>query len=291
MIVADLCSLVYKLLMEYLNQIKACTAHIRTFTDFAPDCGIILGTGLGKLAEEIEVIASFEYADLPHFPVSTVETHKGRLIFGLLENRKVVVMQGRFHFYEGYSMKQVTFPVRVMKMLGVKCLYISNISGGINTNYQLGDMVAIQDHINLQSENPLTGENLDEMGVRFPDMLEPYDQQLIKQAKVIAAHANYILHEGVYASVPGPNLETRAEYKYLGIIGADCVGMSTVPEVIVARHMNIPCLALSIITDLCYEPHIKKADIREIIQVADVGQPKLIYMIKQLLKNGTYIAE
>ena len=267
------------------NQIIECTTFIQNKTDFKPLTGIILGTGLGSLANDIDIVVSFEYKDLPHFPVSTVETHQGRLLLGYLNQSPVVVMQGRFHFYEGYSMKQVTFPVRVMEMLGINQLYISNVSGGLNPAYEMGDIVVIEDHINLQYENPLTGQNLDELGVRFPDMLEIYNPELINKAYTIGVNASYSMHKGVYVSVPGPNLETKAEYKFLRIIGADCVGMSTVPEVIVARHMKLKILALSIITDLCYEPRIKKTDITEIIHVANSTEPKLCYILKNMLSS------
>lgn len=266
-----------------IEQINECVKYIRSKTSFIPQVGIVLGTGLGSLADEVTVEASFNYADLPHFPVSTVETHQGKLIFGMLAGRQVVVMQGRFHYYEGYSMQQVTFPIRVMKLLGITELYISNVSGGLNHGYQTGDMVVIDDHINLQNENPLTGKNIDELGVRFPDMLEPYNHQLAAKALEIGKKLGFTIHQGVYVSVPGPNLETRAEYKYLHLIGADCVGMSTVPEVIVARHMGLKVLAISIITDLCYEPNIKKADIREIIRIGGETEPKLLAVFKQML--------
>ncbi|MSQ79201.1 MAG: purine-nucleoside phosphorylase [Flavobacteriaceae bacterium] len=265
------------------EQALACTAYIRQHTSFEPLTGIILGTGLGKLADEVEIEKVFDYHELPHFPISTVESHAGKLIFGHLSGKPVVVMQGRFHFYEGYTMQQVTFPVRVMKLLGIEQLFISNISGGLNPAYELGDLVLIEDHINLQNQNPLTGANVDVWGVRFPDMLEPYNYQLLQKGKVICTKAGYNFHEGVYVSVPGPNLETRAEYKYLRTVGADLVGMSTVPEVIAAVHAGLKVFAASIITDLCYEPRLKKAKIEDIIAVANEAEPKLLHLFKEML--------
>ncbi|MDZ4759010.1 MAG: purine-nucleoside phosphorylase [Bacteroidota bacterium] len=266
-----------------MDKIIYSTKYIRTRTPFVPEVGIILGTGLGMLADKIEVHQTFDYQDLPHFEISTVETHQGKLIFGMLAGKKVVAMQGRFHSYEGYNMQQLTFPVRVMKMLGIEKLFVSNISGGLNPNYNLGDIVIIEDHINLQTENPLTGKNFDELGPRFPDMMEPYDLQMVEQGYVIGKDAGYHIHKGIYVSVPGPNLETRAEYKFLRIIGADCVGMSTVPEVIVAAHMGLPVFAASIISDLCYEPKLKKANIKDLLGAAAKGEPKLAYIIEKML--------
>ncbi len=271
--------------MNELTPFRESLDHIRRYTDFEPETGIILGTGLGELVDLVEEVASFDYSDIPHFPLSTVETHRGRLILGLLNGKKVVVMQGRFHHYEGYNMYQVTYPVRVMKFLGIKNLLVSNISGGINPKYQLGDLVVIEDHINLHHENPLTGMNLDDLGPRWPDMFEPYKQDWIKLVLEFGKRQGYTMHEGVYASVPGPNLETRAEYRYLSRIGADAVGMSTVPEIIVAKHMGLNCFALSAITDLCYEPELKPANIDELLATAAEAQPKMTAVFEYLVSK------
>ena len=265
------------------EKIKEAHAYIQSKIDTNPDFGIILGTGLGSLVKEVAAKHIINYEDIPNFPVSTVESHTGKLIFGELEGKQVMVMQGRFHYYEGYSMQQVTFPVRVMKLLGVKKLFVSNAAGGLDKNYQISDLMIIEDHINLMPENPLTGRNLDEFGGRFPDMSEPYDRQLIRQATDIARDHRINVHQGVYAAVTGPNLETRAEYKYLRIIGADAVGMSTVPEVIVARHMEIPCFALSVITDLCIPETLKKISIEEVIAAAMKAEPGMTRIIKDLV--------
>lgn len=251
----------------------------------SPEIGIVLGTGLGRLAGEIEAEQVFSYADLPHFPVSTVETHDGKLIYGRLGSQKVLAMQGRFHYYEGYSMPQITYPIRLMKLLGINTLYISNVSGGLNTRYELGDLVIIEDHINLQTANPLTGPNLDELGPRFPDMSQPYDAELMHLAWQIAKEERFRIHKGVYAAVNGPNLETRAEYRFLRTIGADMVGMSTVPEVIVARHMDMRVLAVSIITDLCDPDQLEPVDVSEIIRVAGEAEPKLTRLFYRMINS------
>ena len=234
-----------------IDQLQETHRYLANNITRTPEVGIVLGTGLGRLAQEIQSVHTFSYADIPHFPLSTVETHEGKLLYGTLGEQTVVAMQGRFHAYEGYSMTQITYPIRLMHLLGVKTLYISNVSGGINTQYEKGDLVILEDHINLQSANPLTGPNLDEFGPRFPDMSQPYDPTLMHRAWQVAKEEGYRIHKGVYAAVNGPNLETRAEYRFLRTIGADMVGMSTVPEVIVARHMGMRVFAASIITDLC----------------------------------------
>ena len=232
-----------------LEQIKATAEYIRSqINEFAPEVGIILGTGLGGLAESIDVKYSIEYSTIPNFPVSTVEGHKGRLIFGILGGKQVVAMQGRFHYYEGYTMQQVTFPVRVMKLLGIKTLFVSNASGGINTSFRTGDLMIITDHINLMP-NPLIGKNMAELGPRFPDMHNCYYKDLIAMATDIAAEHNIKLQYGVYVGGTGPTFETQAEYRYFKAIGGDTAGMSTVPEVIVARHMSIPVFGVSVITN------------------------------------------
>jgi purine-nucleoside phosphorylase len=248
-----------------------------------PEIGIVLGTGLGGLVKDIENQIVVPYEDIPHFPVSTVESHSGKLIFGSLSGRPVVAMQGRFHYYEGYSLNEVTFPIRVMKMLGVKKLLLSNASGGVNPSFDIGDLMIINDHIDLFPENPLVGPNIDELGPRFPDMSEPYDPEMIEKAELIAKENHIVVRKGVYAGLTGPSLETPAEYKYIRTIGADTVGMSTVPEVIVARHMDIPVFAISIITDLGVPGKIKKVNVAEIIAVAMKQEPKMTKIMKELI--------
>ena len=249
-----------------------------------PKIGIILGTGLGALVNDVNITCEIPYEQIPNFPVSTVESHKGKLIFGELSGKQVVIMQGRFHHYEGYSMKQVTFPVRVLKMLGIEKLMISNAAGGLNERFQLSDLMIINDHISLLPENPLTGQNLDELGGRFPDMSEPYDKTMIAQGIEIGEELGLRVHQGVYVGVTGPNLETKAEYKYLKIIGADAVGMSTVPENIVARHMELSCFAISVITDICYG-EIEKVTIEKVIAAAMKAEPGMTAIIKKLIER------
>ena len=252
---------------------------------YQPEWGIILGTGLGRLVNEIEIDYSLEYKDIPGFPVSTVESHKGRLIFGRLSGCKVVAMQGRFHYYEGYTMQQITLPVRVMKMLGVRRLIVSNASGGVNPNYEVGDLMIINDHINLLP-NPLIGPNIDSMGPRFPDMSEPYDRHLITAAADIAGRMGIRYHLGCYVALSGPTLETPAEYRYIRTIGGDAVGMSTVPEVIVARHASIPCFAVSIITDLGVEGKIKEVSLQDVVNAASAAEPKMTALIGELIRTA-----
>jgi purine-nucleoside phosphorylase len=271
--------------MITLEQINEATSFIEGKIDFKPEVGIILGTGLGALVEDINITHSLSYKDIPNFPVSTVETHSGKLIFGELSGKKVVAMQGRFHYYEGYSMQQVVMPVRIMYKLGIQNLFISNAAGGLNKNLELSDLMIIKDHINLFPENPLRGQNLDEFGGRFPDMFDAYDPKLIKMAKDIAKEEGIDIKEGVYVGVQGPNLETPAEYKYLDIIGADAVGMSTIPENIAARHIQIPVFAVSVITDLCYPEKLKPAAIPEIIGAAINAEPKMTTIFKKLLEK------
>lgn len=259
--------------------------HIQRTIPEQPEIGIVLGTGLGRLAQQIEAARTLSYAAIPHFPTSTVETHDGQLVYGKLGNKQVLAMQGRFHHYEGYDMQQITFPIRVMKMMGIHTLYISNAAGGINTAYHKGDLVIIEDHINLQPANPLTGPNLNEFGPRFPDMSEPYDAALMHTAWQKAWEEGFRIHKGVYAAVTGPNLETRAEYRYLRTIGADMVGMSTVPEVIVARHMNLRVLAVSIITDVCDPDHLAPVSVAEIIRVANEAEPKLTRLLYRIINE------
>lgn len=254
--------------------------------DFEPEVGIILGTGLGGLVNDIDVQHKLMYANIPDFPVSTVEFHSGRLIFGILEGRKVVAMQGRLHYYEGYDMKQITFPVRVMKMLGIKQLFVSNASGSLNSDIKKGDLMIIEDHINLMPDNPLRGRNLDDFGPRFPDMGWPYDRNLIEKAVTFAEKENITCHKGVYVGVLGPNLETKAEYRYLRVIGGDAVGMSTVPEVIVANHMKVPVFAISVITDEGFNMSPAPVSLEEIVEVAQAAEPKMTKILKELLKEN-----
>lgn len=269
-----------------IAQIQEATAYLQQHTgNFVPQFGIILGTGLGSLVGHMQIEHYIDYADIPHFPLSTVESHKGRLVFGYLGEKKVVVMQGRFHYYEGYTMKQITFPVRVMKQLGIQKLFISNAAGGLDPDFQLSDLMIINDHINLFYENPLTGKNYDELGFRFPDMSQPYDPKLIRLAHQIAAKEGFRLQEGVYVGVPGPNLETKAEYRFLRIIGADAVGMSTVPEVIVAKHANIPVFAVSVITDLCSPGKVVPVTIESVIEAARNAEPYLVRLFTELIRH------
>ena len=267
-----------------LQNIKESANFIIQKTNFNPEIGIILGTGLGGLVSEIEIQHSIPYNEIPHFPLSTVEGHSGRLILGTLGGKNVVAMQGRFHFYEGYSMEKVTFPVRVMKFLGIKNLILSNASGGVNPDYEVGDLMILEDHICL-IPNPLIGANLDELGPRFPDMSQPYDKNMIQLAEQIASENNLPVQKGVYVALTGPTLETPAEYKYMRIIGGDTVGMSTAPEVIVARHMDIPCFAMSVITDLGVPGKIQKVTHEEIQKVSEVAEPKLTLIIKELISK------
>lgn len=253
--------------------------------DFEPEAGIILGTGLGGLVNEIEVEKQLMYSNIPDFPISTLEFHSGKLIFGKLAGVKVVAMQGRLHYYEGYSMQQITFPVRVMKMLGIKTLFVSNASGSLNPEFKKGDLMVIEDHINLQPENPLAGRNDPDLGPRFPDMSQPYQRNLISKALQIAKQNNITCHKGVYVAVPGPNLETKAEYRYLRIIGGDAVGMSTVPEVIVAKHMSLPVFAISVLTDEGFGEELTPVSVEEIIAVAQTAEPNMTLILKELIAS------
>ena len=267
-----------------LQNTKESANFITEKTNFNPEIGIILGTGLGGLVSEIEIEHSLPYNEIPNFPLSTVEGHSGRLILGILGGKKVVAMQGRFHFYEGYCMEKVTFPVRVMKFLGIKNLILSNASGGVNPDYEVGDLMILEDHICL-IPNPLIGANLDELGPRFPDMSDSYCKDMIQIAQQIASENNLPIQKGVYVALTGPTLETPAEYKYMRIIGGDTVGMSTAPEVIVARHMGIPCFAMSVITDLGVPGKIQKVTHEEIQKVSEIAEPKLTLIIKQLISK------
>ncbi len=270
-----------------LDSIERTASYIKgRIGEFEPEVGIILGTGLGGLVKEIAVEKQLPYSNIPGFPISTLEFHSGRLIFGELAGKKVVAMQGRLHYYEGYSMQQITFPVRVMKMLGIKTLFVSNASGALNPAFKKGDLMVIDDHINLQPTNPLVGTNHDELGPRFPDMSEPYDLGLVQKALQIAADNNITCHRGVYVAVMGPNLETRAEYRYLRIIGGDAVGMSTAPEVIVANHMGLPVFAISVLTDEGFPDQLKPVSIEEIIEVANNAEPDLTFIMKELIAGS-----
>ena len=266
----------YAKMEEAANAIKAAWPE-------TPEAGIILGTGLGSLVEQIEVQATIDYGDIPNFPKSTATSHAGRLVCGLLEGKPVMAMEGRFHMYEGYSLKDITLPVRVMKHLGAKMLVVSNACGGMNSQYKCGDIMLIDDQINLMGDNPLIGINDDRLGPRFPDMSQPYDFGLIDQAMGIARENNIHVHRGVFVAVSGPNLETRAEYRFLRNIGADVVGMSTVPEVIVAVHCGLPAVGFSIITDLCFPDSLQPAVVEEIIANANAAEPSLRLLVSQLI--------
>jgi purine-nucleoside phosphorylase len=267
------------------KKIESTLKFIRQHTQLEPKIGIVLGTGLGDLVNEIEIEKEISYQDIPNFPVSTVETHAGKLIFGQLSGKPVVAMQGRFHYYEGYTMHQITFPIRVMKFMGVETLLISNAAGGMNPDYRKGDMMIMEDHINLLGDNPLIGPNDDELGPRFPDMSEPYSKKLIELGLKIARKEEIAVKRGVYAVVTGPNLETRAEYRFLRLIGGDVVGMSTVPEVIVARHMDLNVFGVSIVTDECFPDTLQPADVADIIRTANEAQPRLTLLMKRLVEN------
>jgi len=266
-----------------LEKIKECSDFIKSRIKFNTDTAIILGTGLGKLAEEIIVKDSLNYEDIPHFPISTVEGHPGKLIFGSIGGKNIIAMQGRFHFYEGYSMQEVTFPIRVFKFLGIKRLFISNASGGMNPSFNVGDIMIITDHINMFPEHPLRGKNYTEFGPRFSDMSEAYSKNLIEKAEKAAKEKGIKIRKGVYVGVSGPTYETPAEYKYFRIIGGDAVGMSTVPEVIVARHMNMECFGISIITDSGASGKQKEITHEEVQQVGEKAQPMIAHIIRELI--------
>jgi purine-nucleoside phosphorylase len=267
------------------QQIQETADYVKANGIDQPAIGIILGTGLGGLVNHLNIIKEIDYASIPNFPVSTVESHKGKLIYGELEGKKVLAMQGRFHYYEGYSMQQITLPVRVMKLLGIRYLLISNAAGAVNLNYNKGSLMLLDDHINLLPENPLTGQNINELGPRFPDMSQPYNKHINELILAAAKEENITLHQGVYAAVPGPNLETRAEYRYIKIIGGDAVGMSTVPEVIVANHMKLPCAAVSVLTDECNPDNLHPVSLQEILDVAAEAEKGLIKLFKSVIKQ------
>ena len=266
-------------MLEKLQRIKN---YLENLIEIKPKYGIILGTGLNNLVDSLEIIKSISYENIPEFPKSTVEGHEGNLIFAKINNIDVMIMQGRFHFYEGYSMQEVTLPIRLMKILNIRKVILSNAAGGMNSNFEIGDVMIINDHINL-APSPLIGKNISELGTRFPDMSEPYSKEMIESAERILNESKICFHKGTYVCVTGPNLETPAEYKFLKIIGGDAVGMSTVPEVIVARHMNMQCFAVSVITDLGIEGKIEKVTHEEIQQAAKKAQPNLITLIKKII--------
>lgn len=271
--------------MDYYKKIQEAKVFLEDKGIMNPEVGVVLGTGLNDLINYIDIEVSISYSEIPHFPVSTVEFHKGKLIYGRLGSKKVLLMQGRFHAYEGYGMQEITFPIRVMKMLGIKILFLSNAAGGINLSFKKGNLVLIEDHINLLTGNPLSGKNIDELGPRFPDMSEPYDSGIKNLIRQKAAEHGIEIFGGVYAAVHGPNLETKAEYRFLRTIGADLVGMSTVPEVIVASHMNLPCIAVSVVTDECDPDNLKPVNIDEIIEVAGKADKKLSLLFAETIKD------
>lgn len=248
-----------------------------------PTIGIVLGTGLGGLVSEINIIKAIEYDKIPDFPISTVESHHGKLIYGTIRGKKVVVMQGRFHYYEGYNMKEITFPIRVMKLLGIQNLLISNAAGAVNLAFKKSSLMLLTDHINLYPSNPLRGKNWEDFGPRFPDMSEAYSLKLNGLLRLISKKEGIQLHEGIYVPVTGPNLETKAEYKMIRMLGGDAVGMSTVPEVIVARHMNLPCCAISVLTDECDPENLEPVDISDILAAAAVAEPQLTKIYTELI--------
>lgn len=267
------------------EQVQETVSFIKEKTNFTPEYGVILGSGLGSFTDDIQIEFTLPYNEIPNFPVSTVQGHKGALVFGTIGDKKVVAMQGRFHFYEGYSMKEVTFPVRVMKFLGVEKLVVSNASGGVNSNYEVGSVVILKDHINMMPEHPLRGKNDERFGPRFLNMSEPYSKKMITKAKELARNLNIIVHDGVYLGLQGPTFETLSEYRMVKIVGADCVGMSTVPEVIVARHMDMECFGLSVITDMGDEENIETVSHDEVLEAAKKAEPNVRSLIKELILN------
>lgn len=265
------------------TRIAETIAVLRSTTKLQPEVGIVLGTGLGGLVSKIDIESTIEYDKIPHFPVSTVESHHGRLIFGKLGNKSVMAMQGRFHYYEGYTMQQITYPVRTMKLLGINTLFVSNACGTVNPLFRKGDVMIMDDHINLLGDNPLIGSNDESFGPRFPDMSEPYSRRLIALAEKVALERGISVKKGVYVAVAGPNLETRAEYRFMRAIGADVVGMSTVPENIVARHMGMEVFGCSIITDECYPEALHPVSVAEIIAVANEAEPKMTSIMEGVI--------
>jgi len=268
-----------------IKLIEETTTYLKDKGFDNPEIGIILGTGLGQLIDELDIITEASYNHIPYFPTATVEFHKGKLIFGKLAGKKVVVMQGRFHLYEGYSLQDVTYPVRIMEQLGVHTLLVSNASGAVNLNFKKGELMLIDDHINLQGSSPLAFKGVSQLGERFTDMSAPYDKDINLKLETIAKNNNIKLHKGVYASVVGPQLETRAEYRMLKIIGADAVGMSTVPEIIVANHLKLKAAAVSVLTDECDPDNLEPVNIADIIAMAGKAEPNMIILFKELIKT------
>ena len=265
--------------------IKQTTEYLKGKGFDKPEVGIVLGTGLGKLLEDVDIHYEASYNHIPNFPTATVEFHKGKLIYGTFQGKKVVIMQGRFHLYEGYDFQDVTYPIRIMHELGIKKLLISNASGAVNLDFKKGELMLINDHINLQGGSPLAFKGVSKLGERFVDMSAPYDEAMSQELKKIARQNQITLHEGVYASVIGPQLETRAEYRYLKTIGADAVGMSTVPEVIVANHLNLPVIAVSVLTDECDPDHLKPVNVQEILKMAEQAEPEMVTIFSELIRN------
>lgn len=270
-------------MLDIFDKVEEAKSYIQSHWKGTPKVGIILGTGLGKLTEEITSEAAISYGDIPHFPVSTVQSHAGRLVCGQLSGKTVMAMEGRIHFYEGYSLKDITFPVRVMRALGCEVLIITNACGGMNPQWSNGDIMIIEDHINLLGDNPLIGKNDERLGIRFPDMSQPYDQELIALTERLALEEKIPVKKGVFVAVPGPNLETRAEYRALRTLGADVVGMSTVPEVIVGVHAGLRNLGFSIITDMCLPDALEPANVDDIIAVANKTEAKLRVLVKKIV--------
>jgi len=272
-------------MLDLFDKINDAVAAIRHHWDHTPHAGIILGTGLGSLVEQIDVEAAIDYEEIPHLPKSTATSHRGRLVCGKIHGLPIMAMEGRLHMYEGYPLKQVTLPVRIMKAMGANLLIASNACGGMNPYFKNGDLMVIEDHINLMGDNPLIGINDDRLGPRFPDMCEPYDLKLVDRALAIARREDIVAHKGVFVAVAGPNLETRAEYRFLRTIGADAVGMSTVPEVIVAVHCGMRAMGLSIITDMCLPDALQPANVEEIIATATAAEPNLRTIVEGVLKE------
>ncbi len=266
-----------------MHQLDETVAFIQSRTNLQPIAGIILGSGLGGLVNDLNIEVSLPYEEIPHFPVSTVKGHGGKLLFGKLNQQPVVMLSGRFHYYEGYNMQEVTYPVRVMKQLGASVLFVSNAAGGMNPDFKVGDLMIINDHINLFPEHPLRGKNDEHMGPRFPDMTEPYSHKLIQSAKKIAETQQIHVHEGVYIGLQGPTFETKAEYKYLRVIGGDTVGMSTVPEVIVAKHMGMDVFGMSVVTDLGIRDEMNVITHEEVLEAAEAAAPKMALIVKELI--------
>jgi len=268
-----------------IEKFNEAVSYLKTLYSHTPEIGIVLGSGLGNFTDELEVEQEISYADIPHFPVSTVEGHKGKLIFGTLSGKRVVCMAGRFHFYEGYDPEQVVFPIRVMKLLGTRAVLLSNAAGGVNPDFKVGDLMIITDHVSFFTRNPLIGKNISELGTRFPDMSEPYNKRLIQKAKDIGKRLGIALREGVYYGVTGPTFETRAEYKFVHALGGDAVGMSTVQECIVANHMKLPVFAMSVITDIGIRDSENKITHEEVLLAAKVAEPNFAAIFKEMVRE------